>query len=76
VAHNVVEQFSPIAVLHYHVQFLLGLDDFIELDDVGVAHLFQDFYFPGDALDVFLVVDLVLLQDLDGDLLSGEGVLA
>ena len=40
-----------------------------------MPHLFQDLNLPGDSLDVLLVVYLVLLQDLDGYLLTCECVL-
>mmetsp|Transcript_29514 Transcript_29514/g.44879 ORF Transcript_29514/g.44879 Transcript_29514/m.44879 type:complete len:236 (-) Transcript_29514:48-755(-) len=75
-ADDVVEELASIAVLHYHVELFLGLDDLVELNDVGVPHLLQDLDFPGDALHVLLVVNFVLLEDLDGDLFAGERVLA
>ena len=37
----------------------------IKLDDVGVTDLFENLDFSGDALNVFLVVNLLLLQDFD-----------
>ena len=36
---DVVEELTAVAVLHDHVQLFFGLDDFIELDHVGVSHL-------------------------------------
>ena len=41
---------------------------FVELDDVWVSDLLQDSYFTVDALEVGMVLDLVLLQDFDGNL--------
>lgn len=40
----------------------------VELDDVGVAHLFQNGDFTVDALQVGMVLNLLLLQDLDSHL--------
>lgn len=45
---------------------------FVELDDVWVSDFLQDSYFTVDALEVGMVLDLVLLQDFDGNLSSHE----
>jgi len=83
VTHYVVEELATICILHYHEKLLLCLDDLyirqlkgrtdgwtylVELDDVRVADLLQNFDLAGDALNVFLVVDLLFLQDFDGNL--------
>ena len=52
-------------MLHDHKQFLLSLDNLIQLDNVGVANLLQNLDFASDTLDVFLVIDFLLLQDFD-----------
>lgn len=75
VSHDVVEELAAVAVLHNHVEFLFGLDDFVQLNDIGVADLLENFDLASDALNVFLVVDLVLLENFDGDLFASEGVL-
>jgi len=36
---------------------------FVELDDVGVADLLKDFDLTSNALNIFLILDLVLLKD-------------
>ena len=41
-----VEQLAPRGVLHNQVQITLGLDDFIDLNDVGVVEFFKNFDFP------------------------------
>jgi hypothetical protein len=64
VSYNVIEKFTSITVLHYHVKFFLGFDDFIELDDVWVSDFLKNFYFSCDAFDIFLIVDFVLLKNL------------
>ena len=68
VPYDVVEELSAVAVFHDHVEFLLGLNDFVQLDDVRVADLLENFDLASDALHIFLVVDLVLLEDFDGNL--------
>ena len=67
-SHDVVEELSAVTVFHNHVQFFLGLDDFIELDHIRVPDLLQNLDLPRDSLDVLLVVDLVLLEDFDSNL--------
>ena len=46
-----------------------GLAYLVQLNDVGVANFFEDFDFPGDAFNVFLVVYLFLLKNFDCHLL-------
>ena len=41
---------------------------FVELDDVRVANLLQNFNLPRNSLNVLLVVDLFFLKDFDGNL--------
>ena len=40
----------------------------IELDDIRVANLLQNFDFSGNPLNVLLVVDLFLLENFHGNL--------
>ena len=40
----------------------------VELDDVGVADLFENLDLPCDSFHILLVLDAVFLEDLDGDL--------
>ena len=49
---------------------------FVKLNDIGVSNDFEDVYFPGDPLDIRLVLDFVLLQYFDCDLLAGDQVRA
>ena len=67
-SHDVVEQLASVAVLHDHVQFLLRFDDFVQLNHVRVPNLLKNLDFPRDTLNVFLIVDLVLLEDFNGNL--------
>lgn len=68
VSHDVVEELTAVAVLHDHVQLFFGLNDFVELNDVGVSHLLQDLDLTSDSLHVFLVMDLVFLEDFNRNL--------
>lgn len=72
----IVKQLATVAVLHNHVELFFRFNDFVQLNHVGVAHLLKNFDFTSYALNVFLVMDLVLLENLDCDLLAGKGVLA
>jgi len=85
-SHDVVEKLTSIAVLHDHIELLLCLDDFIELNNIGMPDLLEYFDFSRYPLDILLVVNLVLLEDFNGHLqsinntiatylLSSEGVL-
>lgn len=56
-------------MLHYQVKFRLGLDDFVELDDVRMPDDLEDVNLSGDPLDIIDVLDLCLLKYLDGHLL-------
>ena len=50
--------------------YYLTLTYLIKLNDIRVSNDLEDVDLPGDPLDVRLVLDLVLLEDLDGDLLA------
>ena len=41
-----------------------------------MSHFLQDFDLSGDSLNVFLVLNLILFKDLNGNFLSREGMLA
>ena len=68
VTHDVVEELATVAVLHDHVQFFFCFDDFVELNHIRVTDLLEDFDLASDAFHIFLVVDLVLLENLDSNL--------
>lgn len=72
--HDVVEEFSVLGVLHHDEDALGGLDYLVELGDGGVADQFEDVQLARDAFDVGDVLDLVLLQDLNGHWLAGLAV--
>lgn len=63
---DVFEELSALRVLHDQVDAVLGLNDLVELRDVGMPEYLQDADLPGDSFDVCLVDYLILLQHLDG----------
>ena len=73
---DVVEQLATAAILHDHVKLFFGFNYLIELNNIRVSDLLQDFDFPCDSLNVFLVVDLVFLKDFDGNLFACQRMLA
>lgn len=66
--HDVIEQLSPIAVLHDHVQLFFGLNDLIELYNIWMSDLLKNLDFSRNALHIFLIMDLVLFKDFNGNL--------
>ena len=74
--HNVVEELSPRSVLHYQVQFSWVLENFIQLDYIGMANKFQDVYFSSYSFNISHVLDLVLLQNLRRHLLRTQLMLS
>ena len=70
------KQFATVCKLHHKVQVPFRLDDFVDLDNVRVVHLFQDFDFSRDAFNVFLVFDFGLFQNFDCDLFACQDVRA
>lgn len=60
--NNQVEEFPTRGELHNQVQIALGLDDFVDLNDVGVVEFFKNFDFPGYSFHIFLIFDLRLFK--------------
>jgi len=70
VLDNQVEELASLDELHDQVQVLLSLDDFVDLDHVGVVQLLENLNLAADALDVLFIFDARLLEHLDGHLLA------
>ena len=73
---DVVEQLAAAAILHDHVELFFSFNYLVELYDIWVSDLLEDFDFSGDSLDVFLIVDFVFLEDFDGHFFASQRVLA
>ena len=71
VSDQVVEHFAAARVLHHQVERLLGLYDLEELDDVRVVETLHDLDLAEELLQAALV-ELRLVDDLDGDLFADE----
>ena len=65
---DVVEELASIAVLHDHIELLLCLDDFVQLNHIWVSHFLKDFNFSRYPLNVLLIMNLVLFKDFNGHL--------
>ena len=72
--YYVVEKLAALSIFHNQVQLFLGLDDLVELDDLGVSDYLQNMDLSGHALHIGDITDLGLLEDLDGNFLSGGEV--
>lgn len=59
-------------MLHDQKQLPIRLDYLIKLDDVWMSHNFEDLYLSRYAFNIGFVLNLVLFEDLDGHLLTGE----
>ncbi len=60
--NNEVEEFTTRGELHNKVEIALGLDDFIDLNDVGVMEFFKNFDFPRYPFYIFFIFDLRLFK--------------
>lgn len=67
---DVVEQLAALSVLHDKVERLRSLDDLIQLDYVRMFDEFKNLDLASHSLDIALVDDAVLLEYLDGHLLT------
>jgi hypothetical protein len=68
VRNDVFEEFTATGILHDQIELAGGLDDFVELDDVGVADQFQDMNFSGNPFDIVNICYLFFLENLYGNL--------
>ena len=75
VPDDIVKQLTTVCVLHDHIELLLCLNNFIELYNVGVAHLLKNLDLPGNSFDVLLVMNFIFLENFDSHLFSSESML-
>lgn len=71
---DAVKKLPSVGVLHDQIEFPGSFDDLVQLDHVGVPHLLQNLDFPGNPIDVGLVLYFGFLQDLDGNFLPRDGL--
>ena len=71
---DVVEQLPALCILHDEVQLLGGLDDFVELDQVGMPNDFQNVDLPSHSFNVGHVGYFLLFEYFDGHLFACEDV--
>ncbi len=61
------EELASLHEVHDHVEFLLGLEGAVKLDDVRVVvHVFQNLSLGLGVQDLLLFLDVVLDEHLDG----------
>ena len=63
--HDVVEELAPAHELHYQKQLLRRLNDFEQLDDVGMPDELQYVNFASHSLHVSISRDFALFEDFD-----------
>jgi hypothetical protein len=68
ILHDMVEKLPAICVFHDKEEFLGGFDNFVELNDMRVAELFENLNFFRNPLDIGLFLNLVLLEYFDSNL--------
>lgn len=73
---DVVEQLSTFCVFHNEMNVCFSLNDFVQLDNVGMSKYLQNANFAGDAFDVRLLDDFLFLKGFDCHLLFSKDVSA
>ncbi len=71
---DVIEKFTAFSILHDEVDVGFCFDNFVELDDVGMAEDFEDANFASDAFDIGLFDNFLFLKGFDGDFFLSEDV--
>ena len=67
---NKVKKFAACRVLQDHEDLELRVDKFKKFDGVRVVEPTQNFEFPLDLLEDTVLSDLLLVEDLDGHLVT------
>lgn len=75
-SYDKIKEFSAVTVFHDHVKLFVSLDNFIKLNHIWMSNFFQDLDFSSDSFNIFLILNLVFLQDFDGYFFTSERVLA
>ena len=53
-------------MFHDQVEFSLGFDNLIELDNIRMPYLFKNLNLPRNPVNIRLVLDFIFFQYLDG----------
>jgi len=61
--NNNVEQLASANEFHDQVEVLFGFNNFIDLYNVGVVQLLENFDLPADSFDIFFVFDSWFLKN-------------
>lgn len=72
----VIEQLTSLGIFHDEIEFLLSLDNFVELNDLRVSHDLQNVNLSCHAFHIGHIAYLRFLQYLDGDFLASRNVRA
>lgn len=69
-----VKELAVFDILHDQEEMPRGLDDFVELDDTGVADQFEDVYLSRHSFHISYVDYFLFHQYFDSYFLASEGV--
>ena len=72
VLDDVVEELASIRILHDKIELLWRLNDFVQLDDIGMANHLQNMDFSCNSLNIIDILDLVFFENFDRHSFTGE----
>ena len=70
VVNDIFKQLATSRILHHQIKLLLRFNYFIQLHHHRMSDHFQDLDLPSNSLNIVYVLNLVFLEDFDGNLLS------
>ena len=68
VLNDHIEELATLYELHDQIEILLGLDDLINLYNVGMVQLFEDLNLSTNSLDILLLFNSWLFKNFHGNL--------
>ena len=63
--NDMVKKLTTTDILHDEVQLFWSLNNFVQLDNIGMPDHLKNMDFSSHSLNVINVLNLVLFQDLD-----------